>query len=59
MKRDIHADIVKQRIPGAQLFDIDAISDKSVALPHMLPPIGLFESSVSDLGISNGGIILY
>jgi hypothetical protein len=55
MKRDTRAEYLKQRIPGAVFFDIDEVSDKSVALPHMLPPKDLFESAVSNLGISNSG----
>lgn len=55
MKRDTRAEYLKQHIPGAVFFDIDEISDKSTPLPHMLPPKELFESSVSGMGISNGG----
>jgi len=41
-------------------FDIDAISDKSSSLPHMLPTVNQFEQQVSALGLSNDDhIVLY
>jgi thiosulfate/3-mercaptopyruvate sulfurtransferase len=40
-------------IPGAQFFDIDAVSDKTSALPHMLPPPAEFAAAVGALGIGN------
>jgi thiosulfate/3-mercaptopyruvate sulfurtransferase len=42
-----------RHIPGALFFDIDAIADRSSALPHMLPSVRDFESAVALLGISN------
>ena len=39
-KRDAEAEFLAGHIPGAQRFDIDAISDKSNPLPHMLPVAG-------------------
>ena len=36
-KRDAEAEFLAGHIPGAQRFDIDAVSDKSNPLPHMLP----------------------
>lgn len=41
------------RIPGAQFFDIDAVSDKSSSLPHMLPSPETFAQSCTELGIGN------
>ena len=35
-KRDAQAEFLAGHIPGAQRFDIDAVSDKSNPLPHML-----------------------
>jgi thiosulfate/3-mercaptopyruvate sulfurtransferase len=51
--RDIRKEFRDKRIPTAQLFDVDEISDKSIPLPHMLPKKADFERQVSELGISN------
>lgn len=40
-------------IPSAVFFDLDAISDPSTDLPHMMPESTLFSSAVGSLGISN------
>lgn len=40
-----------ERIPGAVFFDIDAVSDTSVDLPHMLPAPGAFAEAASALGL--------
>ncbi len=34
-------------IPGALFFDLDATSDRSVSLPHMLPPPATFAEAMS------------
>lgn len=39
------------RIPGAQLFPIDEVADKSSDLPHMLPSEAHFAQAVAALGI--------
>jgi thiosulfate/3-mercaptopyruvate sulfurtransferase len=50
----------KRRIPGAVFFDIDAIADKSTALPHMLPSATEFSAAVGALGIGSGDdVIVY
>lgn len=41
-----------KRIPGAAFFDIDAISDKSSSLPHMLPTEEQFAGAAAQLGIA-------
>lgn len=41
------------RLPKAQYFDIDAVSDTTNVLPHMLPSTEAFATAVSSLGISN------
>ncbi len=41
-----------ERIPGAVFFDVDAVSDTSVDLPHMLPAPGAFAEAASALGLS-------
>lgn len=40
-------------IPGAAFFDIDAISDKSNPLPHMLPTAAQFSAAAGELGIDD------
>ncbi len=47
-------------IPGATFFDIDAVSDHSSDLPHMLPSADVFSSALSEMGISNqADIVVY
>src|SRR3954468_9205334 len=59
-KRDAEAEFLAGHIPGAQRFDIDAISDKSNPLPHMLPPPEQFAAQVGALGVGDGmTIVLY
>jgi thiosulfate/3-mercaptopyruvate sulfurtransferase len=59
-KRDADAEFRAGHIPGAQRFDIDAISDKSNPLPHMLPPAEQFATQVGALGVGDGmTIVLY
>lgn len=41
----------RERIPGAAFFDIDAVSDTSVDLPHMLPPPAVFAEAAKTLGL--------
>ena len=40
-------------IPGAVFFDLDATSDRSVPLPHMLPQPAEFAEAMSALGLSD------
>lgn len=42
-----------ERLPGAQFFDIDRLSDTSSGLPHMLPTESQFGDAMTELGISN------
>ncbi|TCK31729.1 thiosulfate/3-mercaptopyruvate sulfurtransferase [Ancylobacter aquaticus] len=42
---------MEAHIPGAVFFDIDAISDISSPLPHMLPSETLFRAAMESLGI--------
>jgi thiosulfate/3-mercaptopyruvate sulfurtransferase len=59
-KRDAEAEFLAGHIPGAQRFDIDAISDKSNPLPHMLPSAEQFAQQVGALGVGDGmTIVLY
>ena len=59
-KRDAEGEFLAGHIPGAQRFDIDAISDKSNPLPHMLPSPEQFAGQVGALGVGDGmTIVLY
>lgn len=58
--RNAQADYRAAHIPGAVFFDIDAIADRSVALPHMLPPPEQFAAQVGALGLGSGHqIVVY
>lgn len=61
MGREAQAEFAKTHvIPGAVAFDIDAISDKTNPLPHMLPTPAVFAQKVSDLGLgSDCQIVVY
>jgi thiosulfate/3-mercaptopyruvate sulfurtransferase len=59
-KRDADAEFLAGHIPGAQRFDIDAISDHSNPLPHMLPSVEQFAQQVGALGVGDGmTVVLY
>ncbi|MDP2356932.1 MAG: 3-mercaptopyruvate sulfurtransferase [Beijerinckiaceae bacterium] len=53
MQRDGRAEYSSAHIPGAVFFDIDAISDQSTDLPHMLPSEADFAAAMGALGISD------
>ena len=58
--RDAKAEHDAAHIPGAMFFDIDAISDKSNPLPHMLPSTVEFASRMKKMGIGDGArIVVY
>ena len=57
-KRNPRAEFEASHIPGSVFFDIDAISDKSSALPHMLPSPDEFSQAVGALGIGNGDTVV-
>ena len=50
--RDPHAEYLAAHIPGAVFFDIDAIADRTVDLPHMLPTPEAFAEVAGRLGLS-------
>lgn len=52
--RDARAEFREARIPGAQFFDIDEISDTNSTLPHMLPSPEKFSSRMRKMGIGDG-----
>ena len=58
--RDPWGEYLGGHIPGAVFFDIDAISDPSSGLPHMLPPAERFGAEMGSLGIAHGSrIVVY
>jgi len=58
--RDAYADYLQQRIGGAVFFDLEAVSDHSSPLPHMLPTAEDFAAAVSALGIADSDhIVVY
>jgi thiosulfate/3-mercaptopyruvate sulfurtransferase len=57
-KRDAHAEYLAGHIPGAVFFDVDAISDHSTELPHMLPGAAQLGEALGALGIGDGDTIV-
>src|SRR5882724_9124077 len=58
LKRDANSEFLTGHIPGAARFDIDAIADHSVTLPHMLPSAVDFAAGVGKLGVGDGMTIV-
>lgn len=52
-KRDAAAEFDTGHIPGAAFFDIEAVSDRTSDLPHMVPPAEEFAEAVGAMGIDN------
>jgi len=57
-KRDAKAEFEAAHIPGAVFFDIDALSDHSTSLPHMLPPPAQFGRDAGALGIGDDDMVV-
>jgi thiosulfate/3-mercaptopyruvate sulfurtransferase len=58
LKRDARAEYAAAHIPGAVFFDVDAIADRSIPLPHMLPPPTDFAAAVGALGIGDDTFVV-
>lgn len=56
--RDAGAEFVRDRIPGAGFFDLDAASDLANPLPHMMPPPAQFEAIARACGVSNDSTVV-
>jgi thiosulfate/3-mercaptopyruvate sulfurtransferase len=56
--RNPEAEYLAGHIPGAVRFDLDAMSDKTSTLPHMLPNAQDFARDVGALGIGDGMTIV-
>ena len=58
--RDVEAEYLAGHIPGAVFFDLDANSDPSTDLPHMLPEADAFAERMGGLGIGDeDDIVVY
>jgi thiosulfate/3-mercaptopyruvate sulfurtransferase len=58
--RSARAEFDQAHIPGAVFFDIDAIADRTSALPHMLPAPDAFAGAVGALGVGSGDrVVVY
>jgi thiosulfate/3-mercaptopyruvate sulfurtransferase len=58
--RDPAREYAAAHIPGAVFFDVDASSDQTSSLPHMLPTAESFEARMGQLGIKQSdGIVVY
>jgi len=57
-KRDALAEYRSGHIPGAAFFDVEAISDHSTDLPHMLPGNTQFSQAAGALGIGDGDTVV-
>jgi len=57
---DTHSRYLALHIPDAVFFDIEALSDHTTSLPHMLPKPKAFAAAMSALGVSDtANIIVY
>lgn len=54
LKRDARAEFAQAHVPGAVFFDVDAVADHAIPLPHMLPDARAFADAVGALGIGGG-----
>ncbi len=52
--RDARSEYGRGHVPGARFFDIDEISDRRSALPHMAPPPETFVSRMRAMGVGDG-----
>lgn len=58
--RSGHDDFVRAHIPGARFLDIDSVSDRSSALPHMLPTAEAFGEAMEGIGVGRDDrIVVY
>lgn len=58
--RDARAEFLAGRIPGAQFYDLDANSNPSTTLPHMLPTATAFELAARALGVGGtSDVVVY
>lgn len=59
-QRDIPAEYLAEHLPGAILFDIEALSDHTSPLPHMMPRPEAFAVAMRERGIhSDKHLVIY
>ncbi|HEY8579640.1 MAG TPA: 3-mercaptopyruvate sulfurtransferase [Beijerinckiaceae bacterium] len=59
-QRDPRGEYLREHIPGAVFFDLEAISDQATKLPHMMPDPIAFASAMRKLGVGDGmEIVVY
>lgn len=51
--RDMQAEYRAGHLPGAVFFDIEALSDRTTPLPHMMPRAEAFAVAMRELGVSS------
>ncbi len=51
--RDMSAEYLAGHLPGAVYFDIEALSDHTTPLPHMMPRAEAFAVAMRELGVSS------
>jgi thiosulfate/3-mercaptopyruvate sulfurtransferase len=56
--RDARAEYAAGHIPGAVFFDLDATSDRTTSLPHMLPGETDFAEAMSRLGLNDSDALV-
>ncbi|CAI5724902.1 unnamed protein product [Peronospora effusa] len=56
--RDAKKEFALERLPGAQFFDIEQISDVKSTLPHMLPHSETFEHALMYLGVEQDDLVV-
>lgn len=57
--RDPRTEYDAAHIPRAVFFDIDALSDQTTTLPHMLPDPVAFSSTMRKLGIGDSDFVVF
>jgi thiosulfate/3-mercaptopyruvate sulfurtransferase len=57
-KRDPKAEFEAGHIPGAVFYDLDALSDHSTDLPHMLTAPESFARDIGALGVGDGDMVV-
>jgi thiosulfate/3-mercaptopyruvate sulfurtransferase len=56
--RNAREEFMQDRIPTAQFFDIDSISDSSSPLPHTLPTAEFFQEAAREFGVTNESTVV-
>ena len=56
--RNARAEYATAHVPGAVYFDLDAVSDRTSSLPHMLPGAAEFAAAMGALGLSDDDLLV-